>query len=323
MHLIHNETSLIHYESSGMEPLAALLSLLRPRAVAPKQISGAGRWGVRYGPSDDMGYGLVLAGRCHLQLTGGPALTLTAGDFVLLPPGPGFRMTSDPEVEPMTERRAERTPPDGEIRHGDAAAPADFRLLGGYFRCDPTNIVLLAQLMPAAIHIHATEPSAKRLADAIALIADEALSDRPGRELIVERLAEVLLVEALRFRAAGTGAIVRPGLLAGLADPALARALRRLHADVARPWTVAELARTAALSRSTFSERFTRRVGVPPMEYLLQWRMALARDLLQRQDPPLETVAAAVGYESASAFSTAFRKRMGMPPGRFRIGHTP
>lgn len=306
-----------------MEPLAALLSLLRPRAVAPKQISGAGRWGVRYGPSDDVGYGLVLAGGCHLHLTGGPTLALTAGDFVLLPPGPGFRMTSDPEMEPLTERRAERTPPGGEIRHGDADAPADFRLLGGYFRCDPTNIALLAQLMPGAIHIHATEPSAKRLADTIALIADEAPSDRPGCELIVERLVEVLLVEALRFRTAGAGAIERPGLLAGLADPALARALRRLHVDVARPWTVAELAHTAALSRSTFSERFTQKVGVPPMEYVLQWRMAIARDLLQREDPPLEKVAAAVGYESASAFSTAFRKRMGIPPGRFRIGHAP
>jgi len=96
-----------------------------------------------------------------------------------------------------------------------------------------------------------------------------------------------------------------------------ARALRRLHNDVAHPWSVEELAKEAGLSRSVFSERFGQKVGVPPMQYLMDWRMALAKAMLQRDAPPLEAVAVAIGYQSASAFSTAFRREVGSPPSHF------
>jgi transcriptional regulator GlxA family with amidase domain len=150
----------------------------------------------------------------------------------------------------------------------------------------------------------------------IDLIVEEALADRPGRDLVVDRLIEVLLVEALRFRTESVNAI-QPGLLVGLADPLLARALRRLHGDVARAWSVQELAREAGLSRSAFSERFSQKVGAPPMQYLIEWRIALAKAMLQREAPPLEAVAAAIGYQSASAFSTAFRREVGSSPSHF------
>jgi AraC-like DNA-binding protein len=103
----------------------------------------------------------------------------------------------------------------------------------------------------------------------------------------------------------------------GLADSLLARALRRLHNDVAHPWSVEELAKEAGLSRSVFSERFGQKVGVPPMQYLMDWRMALAKAMLQRDAPPLEAVAVAIGYQSASTFSTAFRREVGSPPSHF------
>jgi transcriptional regulator GlxA family with amidase domain len=119
-----------------------------------------------------------------------------------------------------------------------------------------------------------------------------------------------LLVEALRFRSEGVHVIGQTGLLVGLADPLFARALRRLHNDVAHPWSVEELAKEAGLSRSVFSERFGQKVGVPPMQYLMDWRMALAKAMLQRDAPPLEAVAVAIGYQSASAFS----REVGSPP---------
>src|SRR4029079_16877851 len=97
-----------------------------------------------------------------------------------------------------------------------------------------------------------------------------------------------------------------PGLLRGLADARLAPAIRQMHGQLTRSWTVAQLAKAAALSRSAFFDRFTRTVGVPPMEYLLAWRMAVARDLLRRQDLGIAEVAERVGYGSASTFSTAF-----------------
>jgi transcriptional regulator GlxA family with amidase domain len=131
---------------------------------------------------------------------------------------------------------------------------------------------------------------------------------------VLTRLVEVLLIEALRST---PGEDAPPGLLRGLADARLAPAIRQMHDQVARSWTVAQLARTAALSRSAFFERFTRTVGLPPMEYLLAWRMAVAKDLLRRRDLGLAEVAQRVGYGSASTFSTAFSRVVGQPPGRY------
>ena len=304
-----------------MEPLADIIALLRPRAAATKVIQGAGRWGVRYSRVAHAGFGLVLAGEAWLAVDGHEPIRFAEGDFVLMPAVPGFVLASDLDVEPSAREAADPAArPVAHARHGDLEGEAPFKQLGGYFQFEPANIALLGGLLPGLVHIPAKAAAAGRLAGVIALITDEALADRPGRDLIVDRLIEVLLVEALRFQSEATGAVARPGLLAGLGDPYLARALRRLHADVAHPWTVAKLAREAGLSRSAFSERFGRKVGVPPMEYLIAWRMALAKDLLQGAGPPLETVAATVGYQSASAFSTAFRRQVGRPPSRFARG---
>jgi len=131
---------------------------------------------------------------------------------------------------------------------------------------------------------------------------------------VLTRLVEVLLIEALRST---PGVEASPGLLRGLADPQLASAVREMHGQLARSWTVAQLAKTAALSRSAFFERFTRTVGLPPMEYLLAWRMAVAKDLLRRRDHGVAEVAERIGYGSASTFSTAFSRHVGQPPGRY------
>ena len=184
------------------------------------------------------------------------------------------------------------------------------RLLGGYFVFDSPDAALLASLLPAVVHVRGAE----RLSTLVRLVGDEASEQRPGRDLVLTRLVEVLLIEALR---ATPGDDAPPGLLRGLADARIAPAIREMHGHVARSWTVAQLARTAALSRSAFFERFTRTVGLPPMEYLLAWRMALAKDLLRRRELALAEVAERVGYGSASSFSTAFSRYVGQPPSRF------
>jgi AraC-like DNA-binding protein len=189
-------------------------------------------------------------------------------------------------------------------------------MLGGYFRFDRANAQLLLRLLPSLIHIRRGEPGAARLHRIVELIGEETAAHRPGRDLVLERLVEVLLVEALRFRPAAA-AEQEQGLLAGLADPALARALRRVHDDVARRWTVAALARTAGMSRAVFAERFTRKVGMPPMQFVLEWRIALAKDILRREHAVLAEVARRVGYQSASAFSTAFTRHTGSSPSGF------
>ena len=297
------------------DPLAAVISLLRPQTVLAKIVSGAGRWSIRKGRYQDPAFCLMLEGSCFLGPDGVDALELGEGDFVLLPETPGFTLASDLTISPNPVAFDHSR----ETRHGDRSGPPTMRMLGGYFHFDRANAQLLVRLLPPVIHIRREEAGAARLHRIVELIGEEAAAQRPGRELILERLVEVLLVEALRFRAA-SAARQEQGLLAGLSDPGLARALREIHVDVARRWTVAELARTAGMSRAVFAERFARKVGMPPMQYLLEWRTAIAKDLLRRERPPLAEVAERVGYQSASAFSTAFTRLTGCSPSAFARG---
>ncbi|UJR78341.1 AraC family transcriptional regulator [Sandaracinus amylolyticus] len=298
--------------SNDTDPLATVISLLRPQAVLSKLISGAGRWSVRYAAHGDPAFCLVLEGSCLLDLEGVGVVELREGDFVLLPTTPTFTLASDLGVRPTPGVPADIR----ELRHGTASGPPTMRMLGGYFRFDRANAELLVPLLPPFVHIPRADPGAARLMRIAELIDEETGADRPGRDLMLERLVEVLLVEALRFRFASTAA-EEHGLLAGLADSALARPLHRIHADVARRWTVAELARVAGMSRAVFAERFTRTVGMPPMQYVLEWRMAIAKEILRRERPPLAEVAERVGYQSASAFSTAFTRLAGCSPSEF------
>jgi AraC-like DNA-binding protein len=306
----------MHSQSSGngdrSDPLAAVIALLRPQTVLSKLISGAGDWAVQYAAHREPGFCLVLDGACFLAVDGVGTVQLAAGDFVLLPATPGFVMASDLRVEPTRGVVVAS----GELRHGSKRGAPNLRMLGGYFHFDQANAQLVLGLLPAMIHIRRGEPGAQRLQATAELIGEETRTQRPGRDPILERLVEVLLIEALRFRPV-TAARQEQGLLAGLADAALARALHRVHTDVARRWTVAELARAAGMSRAVFAERFTRVVGMPPMQYVLEWRMAIAKDLLRRERPPLADQAERGGYQSASAFSTAFSRLAGCSPSEF------
>jgi AraC-like DNA-binding protein len=298
------------------DPLSEVIALLRPRGVASKPISGAGRWGVRYSEFGDPSFCAVLEGSCRLAVDGHRALTLEAGDFVLLPATPGFTMSG---FEPVTPERIDprvTPPPTGKVRHGTRSGPPDVRLLGGYFAFESPDAALLVSLLPAVVHVRGVE----RLSVLVRLVGEEASGSRSGRDLVLTRLVEVLLIEALRST---PGEDAPPGLVRGLADARLAPAIRQMHGQLARSWTVAQLAKAAALSRSAFFERFTRTVGLPPMEYLLAWRMAVAKDLLRRHDLGLAEVAERVGYGSASTFSTAFSRCVGQPPRRYARARQP
>jgi transcriptional regulator GlxA family with amidase domain len=158
-----------------------------------------------------------------------------------------------------------------------------------------------------------------RLATLVQLVRDESREKRPAREVVLARLLEVLLIEALRSTA---GTKASPGLVRGLADERLAVAIRRMHESPTTAWTVAQLAKEAALSRSAFFERFNRAVGVAPMEYLLAWRMALAKSMLRQNESGVAEIAERVGYGSASAFSVAFSRYVGLPPTRYARART-
>ncbi len=293
-----------------VDPLSEVITLLRPRTVFSKLISGAGRWGVRYSAFEQPSFCVVLEGSCRLTVNGQQSITLKAGDFVLMPATPSFTMTGFEPVAPEQINPKTMPSPTGEIRHGRRGGRPDVRMLGGYFLFDSPDAALLVSLLPVLLHVRGVE----RLSVLVKLVREECLEQRSGRNHVLIRLVEVLLVEALRSTA---GTEAPAGLLRGLADSKLAAAMRLMHGDPSRSWTVEALARKAALSRSAFFARFTSAVGLPPMEYLLAWRMALAKDLLRKDDAAIATVAERVGYGSASAFSTAFSRYVGQPPGRY------
>ena len=293
-----------------VDPLAEVVTLLQPRASFSKIVSGAGPWRVRRSEAGRPFYGVILDGSCRLAVDGHESLTLQADDFVLIPSAHGFAMSS---LDPATSEDTETSPvalPNGEFRLGIQSGPPDVRFLIGYCVFGSPDAALLVSLLPQLVHVHGE----RRLATIVQLVGEESREVRPARDVVLARLLEVLLIEALRSTA---GTAASPGLLRGLTDERLAVAIRRMHESPTRTWTVAQLAKEAALSRSAFFERFSRAVGAAPMEYLLAWRMALAKNLLQRQECGVAEVAERVGYSSASTFSVAFTRHVGLPPTRY------
>lgn len=293
-----------------IDPLSQVISLLRPRTVDSKAISGRGPWAVRYAPFGQPSFCVVLEGGCLLAVEGRASAALAAGDFIFLPTTPGFTLSGFEPATPALVQPDTTGPQPQELRHGLQDGPPDVRLLGGYFVFESPDTTLLASLLPKVVHVR----DMQRLVQLVRWVDEEARGENAGRDLLLVKLVEVMLIEALRT---SPDTATEPGLLRGLADARLAASIRHMHADPAKAWTMASLAATASLSRSAYFERFVRAMRIPPMEYLAAWRMALAKDMLLREDIPLERVAERVGYSTASAFSTAFRRHVGQSPGRY------
>jgi AraC-like DNA-binding protein len=294
------------------DPLADVVALLQPTAPFSKQVVASAPWAVRRSALRQPFYLVVLEGGCHLRVDQDEVLTLGPGDFVLLPASQDFATSSLDRAPPLPDETVATpvAPRPWGARVGDPDGPVDTRLLVGSCELGAQDAALLVSLLPRWIQVRGDA----RLASLVQLLGDEARAQRPGRDLITARLLEVLLIEA--FRACADSAS-SPGLVRGLADPRLAQALRAMHEQPERAWTVQALAREAALSRSAFFERFGKVVGVAPHEYLLAWRMALARQMLVRDGQAVADVAERVGYRSVSAFGVAFTRHVGAPPGRF------
>lgn len=298
-----------------VDPLAEVVALLRPAARFSKQVSGAGQWRIRRSDAGQPFYCAVLEGSCSIALDDQPSVLLRGGDFVLVPAAQTLSMASaDAPLEHVLS--APVAVGEGCFRIGSSEGPPDLRILAGHCTFESPDASLLVSLLPRLIHVR-DEP---RLSTLVQLLGDESRERRPARDVVLEHLLEVLLIEALR--SPGKQPAVSPGLAQGLADPRLSVAIRSLHEDPTRTWTVAAMAKEAALSRSTFFARFQSKVGMPPMEYLLAWRMALAKDLLRRREGAVSDIAARVGYGSASTFSVAFTRHVGRSPTQFARENT-
>jgi len=290
-----------------VDPLAEVVALLRPSTPFSKVVGAAGRWQVRRSEYGRPFYCVVLEGSFRLAVDGAVSIILAPGDFVLIPSADRFTMSS---LEPPVLEAAPVLLADGEVRLGIQSGAPEMRSLIGYCEFASPDAALLVSLLPRLVHVRGE----KRLMTLVELVGDESRNQLPARDIVLARLLEVLLIEALRSTA---GTTASPGLVRGLADERLAAVIRRMHGEPTKSWTVAQLAKEAALSRSAFFVRFNRAVGLPPMEYLLAWRMALAKKLLRQNESAVADVAEHVGYSSASTFTVAFTRYVGLPPARY------
>lgn len=289
------------------DPFAEVVALLQPSLQFSKATSGSGSWRVEGSGNGQPLFVVILEGSACLSAAGHAPVDLLESDFLLIPAADTFIMTSTGFDDGDGSHDHSITKMAGEIRHGDPNTPPNMRALVGRLAFGSPDAALLVALLPSLFHVRGL----KRLATLVQLIRSEAQAERPAREMVLEHLLQVLLIEALRSASDGVAA---PGLLRGLADGRLSAAIRRMHETPDNDWTIEQLANEARLSRSVFFDRFRKEIGVPPMEYLLSWRMALAKNLLRRRDCAIKEIAQRVGYGSASAFSVAFTRFVGMPP---------
>lgn len=264
-------------------------------------------------------YHLVTEGECYVEMAGQPPLHLIAGDVVVFPHGDPHGMASQPGLPPSRGARLaevlKRRP--RQLIHGGGGATT--RLVCGYMACDARLASMLLGGLPAVVRVNLRGSNAGAWLEAsIRYALAEARSPRPGGAGVLAKLAEVLFIEVLRLHMAEQGDEARTGWLAGVGDRIVGQALHALHARPAHAWSLDELARAAGASRSVLAERFLKLVGSSPMQYLTQWRMLLASNLLTRSNAPLSAIALDVGYQTDTAFSRAFRREFGAPPAAWR-----
>lgn len=306
-------SKIISNESRMSDPLAQIVGLLQPGVPFSKCVTGSGPWRVRRTQSPNPYYVAVLKGSIRYEDHQSREIVVNAGDFLLIPFAQDFMMRSDVPSSDDDMVIDAVILPGGEYRVGSIDGPIDMRALVGYCMFQSDDATLLSSLLPDLVVVRGEH----RLAMLMQLLGEEAVGSKPGRDVVLQHLLEVLLIDALRSTAELSDS---PGLLRGLSDDRLAVAIRAMHARPEHGWTVAELAREAAFSRSGFHERFQNAVGMAPMEYLKSWRLALAKGLLRKREASVGEIARQVGYRSASAFSVAFMRDVGVSPARYARG---
>lgn len=300
-----------------MDPLSDILSLLKPTSYGFRGLDASGDWSLAYAANEGIKCFAITSGACWLVMDHDAApLRLEAGDFVLLPGGPGFRLCSGLDVLPIDAFAFFPSVPAGEVAvlNGGGACIG----VGGYFAFEGMHSEMLLALLPPIVHIaDAADKDGLRMS--IERLMREMRSPRPGSALMGEHLTQALLIETLRLHLVDQSAR-SAGWLFALADRQMNAVLAAMHAEPARKWTLATLARVAGMSRSSFAVRFKDSVGEPAMDYLTRWRMMLAADRLANEGMPIAVVAPTVGYESESAFGAAFKRAFGQSPKQYAKG---
>jgi len=294
--------------STPIDPLSDVLAVLGARSVRRTRLEASGTWGLTFEARSRLKFVALVRGSCWVAAAGEPMQPMLPGDVFLLG-AVDYAVASSPEAPLVDGTALYRDPAQETVCLGGD----DTVLLGGGIAFADEHGRLLLDALPGFLKLERASPSAASVAGTLALLEREVGQSRLGGSLISARLAEILLVEALRATITDRGEATS-GWLGALGDPAIGTALRAMHAAVAHPWTVADLAKRAGMSRSAFALRFKERVGRPPLDYLAHWRLTLARRLLADGQGTIAAVSEQVGYASQSSFGSAFRRAFGHSP---------
>ena len=300
-----------------MDPLSDALAVADARSVFSGGFEAGGDWAIQLRGRDRLKVNAVLRGGCLLvRETGGEPVRLVEGDVVVSDGGQPYMLCSRPGVEPTDSDDVAMDPVTRMARLGQGEA-VDVVCVSGHIDLSRDRGDLLRRALPELVHVRADSPEAGVLRWLIGQLAAEMKTRRAGVEFVSAQLAQLMFVQVLRVCLAEADGLP-PGWLRALADERLAPALRLMHGDPAHPWQLEELARAATMSRTTFAVRFKEAAGVPPLTYLLNWRMSLAARALRQDTAPVAALARSVGYTSESAFSNAFKRAVGVAPRRYR-----
>lgn len=269
--------------------------------------------------SDIIPYHYVLEGCLRVQTGDAPMVELGPGQVVLLPRNDLHLLGGDLSLPPVSGDEVVVPSTDGGlsvIRHGGGGKRT--RIICGFLGAENLDRNPIVSSLPSILELDVREGSgAEWIRSTFAYAADEIAAGRAGSETILAKVSELLFVEAVR-RYAESLPEDQTGWLAGLKDPYVSRALAVLHARLSKDWTVDELGRKVGLSRSALADRFNQVIGLPPMQYLTQWRMQYAAQELRHSNKPILELALEIGYDSEAAFTRAFKRVMGTPPAAWR-----
>lgn len=302
----------VFFDIDATEPFAA--EAPPASTVAPYVIRGA---------QQVIEFHVITKGSCWAGVVGEPPVRLHAGDVIVFPHGDPHAITSEWGMRDpidMSVYRAAHVRLPISVHKGPPGDP-DVRMICGFIGCDQQPFNPLLASLPRVLLDHVSgRTNGVWISQFIEHAVEESRSARAGSLVVLAKLSELMFLEVVR-RHLESLPEDRSGWLGALRDPVIGRAIALLHERPAHPWTVEELARASGASRSGLAERFHTLVGMPPMQYLAQWRIQLAAGLLANSTAGIASIAAEVGYESEAAFHRAFKKAVGLAPGAWRRRH--
>ncbi|MEU7410319.1 AraC family transcriptional regulator [Streptomyces sp. NPDC042638] len=299
----------------SLDPLSDALAVADARGVFSGGFTAGGPWAIRLRGRDRLKVNVVVRGGCLLVAEGGAEpVALTEGDVVVSDGRRSYVLCSEPGLEPVDPADVAVDPGTGMAALGGGD---EVVCVSGHIDLSRDSGDLLRRALPGLIHVRGGAAEAPVLRWLTGQLTAEMAGGRAGSVFACDHLAQLMFVQVLRACLSEADGLPA-GWLRALADERLAPALRLMHADPAHPWRLAELARAAAMSRTTFAVRFRAAAGVPPLAYLQNWRMSLAARALRQDSAPVAALARSVGYTSESAFSNAFKRALGVAPRRYR-----